>query len=349
MTTTAGGVVLVVDDEPINLVVAEAILATQGFDVHGVSRADDVIPSVRRLRPDVLLLDVMLPGRDGFDLCRSIRRDPYLALTPIVFMTALSDRRHRLEGLEAGADDFMTKPIDDVELLARVRALAQRNRLQARLSTTRAVIESLATLIEARDGSTGQHCRRLAHLAHAFGVSLGLGGEDLEALEWSGILHDIGKVGVPDAVLQKPGPLDRHEWEQMRRHVTIGEEIVAPLEGLSAVTPVVRSHHERWDGSGYPDGLAGEAIPYLARVFQIVDVYDALASERSYKPALAPAKALEVMAAEAGSTMDPMLFALFAADASLHREVSSDPELSPMLVPTPRKRDDATDRQGSPR
>ncbi len=324
------GVVLVVDDEPINIVVAEAVLAAHGYEVHGVQSPVEVLDAIGQLRPDVVLLDVMMPGMDGFEVCRAIRSSPSLALTPVVLMTALSEQRHRLTGLEAGADEFMTKPIDEVELLVRVRNLSERSRLQRRLNTTRSVVESLASVMEARDNTTGEHCRRLTRLARRFGESLGLGADELEALEWAGVLHDIGKVGVPDAVLQKAGPLDPEEWEVMRRHTTVGEGLVAPLEGLELVTPIIRHHHERWDGSGYPDGLVGEDIPLLARVFQVVDIYDALVSERPYKRALSMGEALAVMDGEAGATCDPELAGHFAGTVA--NLASSQETATPMLV-----------------
>ncbi len=326
MATALGGtagVVLVVDDEPINIVVVDAILSAQGYTVHGARSATDAVAAIRRLRPDVVLLDVMLPGRNGFSVCREIRESADLALTPVVLMTALTGRDDRLAGLDAGADEFMSKPVDDVELLVRVRGLVERSRLQAKLNATHSVVESLAALVEARDGTTGSHCRRLVRQARAFGEVVGLGAEDLEALGWAGVLHDVGKVGVPDAVLRKAGPLDAAEWRLMQEHTTIGEGVVAPLEGLERVRPIIRSHHERWNGSGYPDGLAGESIPLLARVFQVVDVYDALVSERPYKAAMQPAEALDVMRGEAGSTCDPDLFELFAGRPELH--VVADP------------------------
>lgn len=326
--TATPGVVLVVDDEPVNIVVVEAILSAHGYEVHGVRSADEAVAAIRRLRPDVVLLDVMLPGRDGFAVCREIRATADLALTPVIFMTALTDRRHRLAGLEAGADEFMSKPIDDVELLLRVQSFVERSRLQAKLNGTHSVIESMAALVEARDGTTGSHCRRLVHLAEAFGRSLGLADDELEALRWAGILHDIGKVGVPDAVLGKAGPLDAEEWKLMQLHTTIGEEVVRPLEGLELVRPIIRNHHERWNGSGYPDGLAGDSIPLLARVFQIVDIFDALVSERPYKAAMAPDAALVVMRGEAGSTCDPELYQAFAGDSALHVAADDEPLVS---------------------
>jgi putative two-component system response regulator len=327
-------VVLVVDDEPINIIVADAALSAHGYEVHGVRSAYDVFAALTELQPDVVLLDVMMPGRDGLEVCRAIRATDEFTLIPIVFMTALGDARSRLRGLDAGADDFMTKPIDEVELLVRVRNLTERSRLQRSLNTTRAVVESLATLMEARDGTTGSHCRRLSGLARSFGESLGLGDVDLDALQWAGVLHDIGKVGVPDSVLRKPGPLDAKEWDQMRRHTTLGEGIVSPLEGMELVTPIIRNHHERWNGSGYPDGLSGKGIPLLARVFQVVDIFDALVSERPYKAGMEPARALEVMAGEAGATCDPELFEHFSSEESLHVpvDISSAGSPAPMVV-----------------
>jgi putative two-component system response regulator len=328
-------VVLVVDDEPINVIVADAALSAHGYEVHSVQSPFEVPAALRAVRPDVVLLDVMMPGRNGYEVCNDIRATDEFALLPIVFMTALGDTANRMRGLEAGADEFLTKPVDEVELLVRVRNLTERSRLQRSLNTTQAVVESLATLMEARDGTTGGHCRRLTTLARSFGESLGLDPADLEALQWAGVLHDIGKVGVPDSVLRKPGPLNAEEWDQMRLHTTLGEGVVAPLEGMELVTPIIRNHHERWDGSGYPDGLSGEAIPLLARVFQVVDIFDALVSERPYKAGMGPDQALEVMAEEAGATCDPGLFDHFVSDGELQQVaagVSSAESPTPMVV-----------------
>ena len=329
MTAEVGqGRVLVVDDEAINALVAEAVLSVDGYEVLGVQSPQEALGAIASIRPDVVLLDVMMPGIDGFQLCRAIREDP--PLLPVVFMTALGDTGHRREGLEAGADDFMTKPIDEVELLARVRNLTARSRLQRRLNTTHSVVEAMAALMEARDETTGGHCRRLTSLARRFGESIALDAVELEALQWGGVLHDIGKVAVPDAVLRKATPLTESEWEIMRRHTTLGESVVAPLEGMELVAPIIRSHHERWDGSGYPDSLVGDSIPLLARVFQVVDIYDALRSQRPYKGAMPIERALSVLESEAGTVCDPELTRHFVDHAA--ELVSRGEGLAPMLA-----------------
>ncbi len=311
-STHTAGSVLVVDDEPINLAVVEGLLAPLGFEVRTAADGAAALAEVRRDAPDVVLLDVMMPGMSGFEVCERLRSDASTALVPVVMVTALDAHEHRLRGLRAGADEFLTKPFDEVELEVRVRSLVARSHLQRRLHTSEQVVASLATVIEVKDDVTGGHCTRLQRNAERFADALLLDPTARETLSWAGLLHDVGKVGVPDHVLNKPGRLDDDEWEVMRGHTELGERIVRPLGGLVDVVPIVRHHHERFDGSGYPDGLRGEEIPFLARVFQCLDIYDALTSARPYKRALTADEALEVMDGEAGTIIDPDLFDLFA-------------------------------------
>jgi putative two-component system response regulator len=240
----------------------------------------------------------MMPGMDGFEVCRRLKQDEQTRLIPVIFVTALDDRRARLKGIEAGGDDFLTKPFDQLELSARVRSLVRQKRLNEDLDHAEQVLFSIARTVESRDPNTGDHCQRLVEYGRAFGEYLGLSRSEIRDLTWGGYLHDIGKVGIPDAILLKPGRFTLDEWEIMKQHVVIGEQICKPLRTMRGVLPIIRHHHERWDGSGYPDGLKGNEIPLLAQVFQIIDIYDALTSERPYKQALSSAEAIAILEEE---------------------------------------------------
>ena len=322
------GRVLVVDDQYASRLIIEDLLMAGGHTVLSADSGPAGLALADEFKPDVILLDVLMPGLDGFEVCRRLKSRPETALIPVVLLTSLEGRSDRLQGLAAGADDFLSKPIDEAELSLRVRSSVVRSRLQRRLHTTEAVLETIASALELKDGTTGQHCVRLADAAASFGRFLGLTAHDIEVLRWAGRLHDVGKVGVPDAVLTKPGPLSTSEWELMRKHAEFGEAMLRPLAHLAAVLPIVRHHHEWWNGMGYPDGLAGVEIPYLARVFQLADAFDALVSVRPYKGALSAPSALALMRREAGTRFDPDLFAAFR-EAVHEGVVQPAPELAP--------------------
>jgi len=274
---------------------AVALLSVEGYDVIEADSGPAALEMVHSGNPDLILLDVMMPGMDGFEVCRCLKQDEHTRLTPIVFVTALDDRRSRLRGIEAGGDDFLTKPFDQLELSARVKSLIRQKRLNEDLDHAEQALFSIARTIESRDPNTGDHCERLVKRGQAFGEFLGLPRNEVRDLMWGGYLHDIGKIGIPDAVLLKPGRLTAEEWEIMQQHVLIGERICQPLRTMRGVVPIIRHHHERWDGSGYPDGLKGDQIPFLAQVFQLIDIYDALTSERPYKKAFTPEEALTIL------------------------------------------------------
>jgi putative two-component system response regulator len=290
--------VLVVDDHPSSRLTAVALLSVEGYDVQEAESGPAALAQVGETNPDLILLDVMMPGMDGFEVCRRLKDDEHTRLTPVVFVTALDDRRARLRGIEAGGDDFLTKPFDQLELSARVKSLIRQKRLNEDLDHAEKVLFSIARTVESRDPNTGDHCERLVVRGKAFGEYLGMSRAEVRDLMWGGYLHDIGKVGIPDAVLLKPGKLTADEWVIMKQHVLIGERICQPLRTMRGVVPIIRHHHERWDGSGYPDGLTGEKIPYLAQVFQLIDIYDALTSERPYKIPLLPEEALNIITEE---------------------------------------------------
>jgi putative two-component system response regulator len=293
------GRVLVVDDVEANRVLLTALLTREGYQVELAVNGSEALERVRRHPPDIVLLDVMMPRPDGFDVCRALKEDPATRLVPIVLLTALHNPEDRIRGIDAGADDFISKPFHAHELRARVQSLIRIKRYTDDLDSAESVIVSLALTIEARDQYTEGHCQRLASYAADLGSLLGLGVDDITALRRGGFLHDIGKVGIPDAILLKPGRLTREEYVVMQQHAAIGDRLCGELRSLRHVRPIVRHHHERRDGSGYPDGLRGDAIPFFAQILGIVDVFDALTTARPYKPALSVASAAHELSREA--------------------------------------------------
>ncbi len=289
--------VLVADDTETVRTLFTQLLVTDGYKVLTAADGDAALEIAQRHRPDVLLLDVRMPGTDGIEVCRRVKATPDMRLTPVILITGLADSGDRIEGIEAGADDFLTKPVNAHELRARVRALSRMKQLIDELDSAEAAFMTLALTIEARDPSTNGHCERLARYAVNLGTAVGLVGDDLSALHRGGYLHDVGKVGVPDAVLLKEGPLNPAEVNLMRRHTEIGDALCAPLQSLRRVRPIIRHHHERLDGSGYPGALRGDDVPLLAQIVAIVDVYDALTTDRPYRRALPHAAAVRELLA----------------------------------------------------
>ena len=285
--------VLIVDDSQSNCRLIEALIAPDGHAVRTAGDGAEALRLVRAEPPDLVLMDVMMPHLDGFEACRMIKQDPRTRFIPVVLVTALDDTASRIRGIEAGADDFVSKPFSAPELRARVRSLLRIKRYTDDLDNAESVILSLALTIEARDGTTNGHCKRLAHYASGLGRMIGLDEEDVSALARGGFLHDVGKIGIPDAVLLKPGPLAPDEFEVIKQHTVIGDRLCGELRSLRKVRPIVRNHHERLDGSGYPDGLVGDQAPLLAQIMGIVDVFDALTTDRPYRVALPVAQAAE--------------------------------------------------------
>ncbi len=312
------GHVMVVDDQKSSRFLLAELLRDMGYRVTEIEGGYEALESIgheqpNSIVPDLILLDVMMPGMDGFEVCRRLKSNDLTRLIPVVMVTAASDHANRVKGIEAGADDFLGRPLDETELLARVRSLVHQRRLNEDLDHTTQVLFAIARTIESRDPTTGDHCERLSEMGQAFGKFLNLPRPLLKALDWAGYLHDIGKVGIPDAVLNKKGKHTPEEWEVMKSHVLLGVDICQPMQTLRDVVPVIRHHHERWDGGGYPDGLAGEDIPYLARVFQLLDIYDALRSKRPYKRAFSSHEALDIMRSEVEQGWrDPNLFEQFS-------------------------------------
>src|SRR5579864_3787788 len=306
--------ILVVDDKLDTLLLVRELLTSRGYNVNTASDADEALQAIHADRPDLILLDVIMPGKSGYELCRELKADPNTRLIPIIMITGLSDRDDRIRGIEAGADDFLSKPLYPEELFARVRSLLKLKEFTDELDNAEAVLFSLALGVEARDPYTGDHCARLARYASDLGRHLKLDYESIIALQRGGYLHDLGKVTIPDEILKKGTALSLDEWKIMQQHPGIGESICQPLKSLRQVLPIIRHHHEHWDGSGYPDRLTGYDIPLLARVLQVVDVYDALRTARPYKPALTHEEAKRTMMEESSRGLwDPNLVPEFFA------------------------------------
>jgi len=291
--------ILVVDDNPDVVLLMQELLASRGYDAVAVSQASDAETEILHHPPDLVLLDVVMPGKSGYELCREVKDNPATRLIPVVLITGLSDREDRLRGIEAGADDFLNKPIFAEELFARVKSLLKIKEFTDELESAENVLCTLGLSVEARDPYTEGHCERLARYASDLGSHLGLDEESLVALRRGGYLHDLGKIAVPDEILKKGSNLTPAEWEIMKKHPVTGETICKPLKSLRLVLPIIRSHHEHPNGSGYPDGLRNGDIPLLARILQVVDVYDALRTARPYKPALTHEQSAVVMRDEA--------------------------------------------------
>lgn len=290
--------ILVADDQIANLELLAEILAAEGFDVITAGDGAEALNQFAESHPDLVLLDVIMPHFNGFDVCQMIKSNPDTRLTPVVLVTGLSAVEDRVAGIKAGADDFLTRPVDRSELLARVRSLVNLKAYTDELERAESVIFALARSIEGKDPATEGHCERLSDYATRLGKHLGLSDDQITALRRAGIVHDVGKVAVPEAILLKPGPLTPEEWQVMKQHPVVGERICQPLKSFRLVLPIIRHHHEKGDGTGYPDGLKGQQIPLTARILQIADVFDALTTKRPYKSALAAPEALEIMEGE---------------------------------------------------
>ena len=307
-------VVLVVDDGAANRELIRMYLSTIDCEVQLAADGVAALEMIEREPPDLVLLDVRMPRMDGYEVCRRIKSTPRGKLLPVVMITGLSQTKHRVAALEAGADDFMTKPVEGAELTARVRSALRLKELYNTLDGAEHVIFSLATAVEAKDSFTEQHTQRVGESARLLGVRLGLSANTLDTLYRGGMIHDIGKIGVSDSILHKPGPLDSIEVPQMQAHVAIGESIVKPLRSTSGLLPIIRHHHERFDGHGYPDGLRAREIPRAARIVSVCDAFDALVNDRPYRIRRSTEEAIAVLRAGAGTQWDPETVDLLARE-----------------------------------
>jgi len=287
--------ILIVDDNPSIAALMSQLLTMRGYEVVTACDAQQAEAEVRKHAPDLILSDVRMPGKSGYELCRDLKEDPATRLIPFVLITGLSDSADKVRGIEAGADDFLNKPVLAEELTARVKSLLRMKEFTDELETADSVLCTLGLIVEGRDPYTEGHCERLALNAAELGLHLGLDQDSIVALRRGGYLHDLGKIAVPDEILKKGSDLTAEEWIIMKQHPVTGENICKPLKSLRLVLPIIRHHHEHVDGSGYPDGLRAGEIPLLPRILQVVDVYDALRTERPYKPAIAHDQSAQTM------------------------------------------------------
>jgi len=303
--------ILVVDDDPMIVDVLTRFLSREGYGVITARNGIEALEKVDRYRPDLVLLDVTMPEMDGFTTCRRLKDDEHTALIPITMLTGLDDREHRTRGIEAGADDFLTKPFEHSILRARIRSQLRLKRLTDQLEHTENVIFMLAQAVEAKDAYTEGHLRRLRSYGEQLAAACGLAPSDVRAVRYGGILHDIGKIGISEAILLKPGPLDDDEIMQIRQHPEIGARIISQMRFAREVGPIILGHHEHWDGSGYPYGLRGEEIPIGARIITIVDAYDAMTTDRPYRKALPLDEVIRRLRKDHGTQFDPNTLDVF--------------------------------------
>jgi putative two-component system response regulator len=305
--------ILVVDDDPGIVVLLQRILTAAGYEVERATNGKDALARVAVRRPDLVVLDLDMPEMGGYEVCRQLKDDPRTRLMPILILTGRDASPDRVRAWDLGADEFLTKPFQVYEVQARCRALLRVKRLVDEMETASAVVIAFARAVEAKCPFTLGHAERVTEYAMQLAHHLGLSQAQCEVLHWGGLLHDIGKIAIPDAVLNKPGRLTTAEFELVKQHPLQGVRIVEPLRSLRDTLPLIRWHHERLDGRGYPDGLFGGAIPLDVRILAVADVYDALSSARPYRAALAPAACLEMLhqsAADGG--LDPQLVMCFA-------------------------------------
>jgi len=315
--------ILVVDDNPGIASLMSQLLTMRGYEVVIAADAHQAEAEIAREMPDLILSDVRMPGKSGYELCHDLKENPATRLIPFVLITGLSDSSDKVRGIEAGADDFLNKPVLAEELIARVKSLLRVKEFTDELETADSVLCTLGLIVESRDPYTEGHCDRLAENAADLGRHLRLDEDSIVALRRGGYLHDLGKIAVPDEILKKGSDLTPDEWNIMRQHPVTGEAICKPLKSLRPVLPIIRYHHEHPNGSGYPDGLRAGEIPLLPRILQVVDVYDALRTARPYKPAFAHDQSVQVMKEKARQGLvDGDLVHEFLAMLSERRQVA---------------------------
>lgn len=310
--------ILMVDSEDINRHLLRAVVKTEPYRILEARLAPEALEFLETEKVDLVILDLMMPGMSGTEFCRSVKADRRTQLVPILMVTSIQGIENEIAGIASGADEFLIKPLHPAVVRARIRAMLRNKAAIDSLEEAETILFALAQAIEHRDKYTAGHCERLAWYSVSLGMTLGLPRTQLLALHRGGFLHDIGKVAVPDSILHKTGRLTEDEWRIMKTHTVRGEEICRTMKSLRPVLPIIRSHHERWDGGGYPDGLKGQQIPLAARILQVADIYDALTTARPYKSALGTDEALRVLEDEvARGWRDPEIVALFR---QLHRD-----------------------------
>ena len=317
--------ILVIDDESIARITIDALLSSENYEMYFAENGKDGITVASQTLPDIILLDVMMPGMNGFETCRKIRSMPNLAEVPILLVTALDDRESRMSGLQAGADDFITKPYDIFELQVRIQNMTRLNRYRLLIEQRHEMeklhhdvliaydktIEGWSRALDLRDKETEGHTQRVTQMTLQLARSVGFDEDALLQIKRGSLLHDVGKLGIPDSILLKPGPLTEAEWVIMRLHPVYAYEWLSVIEYLYVAMEIPYCHHEKWDGTGYPRGLKGEDIPLSARLFAVVDIWDALTSDRPYRKAISREEAWEYICDQTGKHLDPKAVAAF--------------------------------------
>jgi len=299
------------------------VLEPLGYLVSEASDGEEALASVSRESPDMILLDIQMPRMDGYSVCRAIKNDPRTRLVPVVVVTSLDQIPDKVKAVELGADDYLAKPVNITELTTRVRSLVTLKHFTDELEHSSRVFEGIALVVERRDAYTHLHGKRIGEYATHIGQALRVSDADLGTLRLAGVFHDLGKIAVPDGILHKTGPLTAEESALMRAHPTVGADLVRPMKTMERVLPLIRHHHEKLDGSGYPDGWRGTEIPLLVRILSVVDVYDALNTKRPYKEAIPRERCLEMMREEAArGWWDRDVLETFARILSEHPEPS---------------------------
>ena len=318
--TNRHGQILIVGGSRANRRDLRAMLSTVEHEVAEATTTSEAITAISVNHVDLVLIDMATPEQGGIEFCRMLKQAGATQFLPVFVIAPQDDLESEVLALEAGADEFLAEPLRPRALLARVQASLRHKAMIDSLDESETVLFSLAQSVEERDPELGQHCQRLALIGAAMGLAMGLPPADILALQRGGYLHDIGKVAIPDHILFKPDALSPEEWEIMKTHTVKGERICSSMRTLADVLPIIRHHHERWDGTGYPDGLKAEQIPLLARILQLADIYDALTTERAYKPALTMEEALAVIDEEAArGWRDPKLVETFCEIAPMFR------------------------------
>jgi cyclic di-GMP phosphodiesterase len=317
--------VLVVEDDATQRQLLSKVLEREGYSTLAARDGEEGLRLIVEFGPQLVLLDLSLPRLDGYSILRQLRVDPLMVTLPVIVVTAHTSIDDMVAALDAGADDFLAKPVQQAELLARIRSAMRLQRAMTSLERATQIVAALANAVEAKDVGLVHHCRWLAHHAARVGVQVGLRGEELEAVAYGALLHDVGKIGVDDRVLKKPGSLTEDEWLVVRQHPEIGERICRPLRSSTTFAPIIRHHHEHFNGRGYPDGLRGERIPLGARIVTIADAYEAMVHGRPYQPAQAHERAAQELKRLRGRQFDPELVPVFLDE--LERDTQGEPPL----------------------
>lgn len=292
--------ILVVDDEMANRLLLHGILGPHGYEIYEASDGEEALAQVEKIKPDLVLLDVVMPKKNGFEVCQVLKSSNKTKLIPVVMLTSLDQLQDKLRGVDLGADDYINKPFNLAELTTRVKALLSLKHYTDELEYVYDVLTSIANIVESRDYYTHNHCKNVVKYSVAIAKMMNVSEEEIEMIRLGADFHDIGKIAIPDAILLKPGKLSSDEFEVMKTHAAIGAELLRPMKTMEKVLPLIRNHHEKLDGSGYPDGWKGDEISLPIRILSVVDIYEALISKRTYKDSMSSEKAFQILKEEAG-------------------------------------------------